>query len=340
MPTKSKKSSKKKTTHHEETKKFVVEEKPAEDKVEDVKLVEEKKEEPATPVAPSTPPETTEAEPTTGSTLKIEDSSLPTQSEAPSTSAATSEDKEPLNSEKEKDTLPSSNLSSFSLLDDKKDAGSEKPMTDQDMTTQTQPTVSDAPTTAQPEMTTKSSQDQVNKWIENYDEKEGGEKKKGSGFFKPFLIVLTILSLIAIITGGVFYYQKNIANKDNQSSTNDQTAMTEPTSTPAPTETPTPSETVDYTKYTLQILNGSGVPGEAGSVESMLSKLDFKNIVTGNASSYDYQQTTVSMKADIPAQVFTDISKALGSSYDVATKSETLKDSSSYDVVITVGVKQ
>ena len=331
MPLKTKKTSPK-TSSEVTTKKFIVEEKEPEEKPLDVKPLEEKIE--VIPVSDTT---ATKPEAEAVSTLESLAPSIPQEGTPPLKMKDESKD-EGLKTVSEKDTLHPSNLSSFSLLDEKKEPTETKTMQAETPLTSTSQTIST--TTTEADLTTKSSQDQVNKWIENYDEKEVGEKKKSSGFFKPFLIVLTVLSLIAIITGGIFYYQKNVASNSEESVEKAEESTAEPTTSPEPTATPTEEMTVDYSKYTLQILNGSGIPGEAGSVQDLLNDLDFKSVAKGNATSYDFEQTTVALKEGAPDQVFTDISKALSTTYDVASKSEVLKASSSYDVVVTVGIKK
>jgi len=251
---------------------------------------------------------------------------------SPTTASEVQPEFEPdLKSESEKDTLPSTNLTSFSLLDSEKKEPAEKTVM-QD----TEEKVENTQAVAQEE-TPKSSQDEVNKWIENYDEKETTEKKKGSGFFKVFLIILTVLSLAAVIVGGIFYYQKNIAGESKEEA--EETQKTEePTATP--TEKPKEEVKVDYSKYSLQILNGSGVPGEAGKAKDLLTDLEFDSVLTGNASNYDFEKTIVALKEGIPSQVFTDVKKLLGNTYDLESKSDLLEDSSKYDVVITVGMRK
>ena len=240
-----------------------------------------------------------------------------------------------LKSEEEKDTLPTANVTSFSLLDPNKKEGAK----DKAMENTEKEVKEEVLETPKPETTeTRSSNEEINKWIENYDEKEGEVKKKGQGFFKIFLIILTILSLLAVITGGIYFYQKNLSNKVTQEDVTKDSVVTQ-TPSASPTKAPE-TETLDYSKYSLQIQNGAGVPGEAGKAKDLLSDYDFKTVVAGNASSYDYEQTVISLKEGIPDQVFTDLSKTLDSTYDVDSKKEVLNDSSNYDIVITIGVRK
>src|SRR4030065_6477 len=88
-------------------------------------------------------------------------------------------------------------------------------------------------------------------------------------------------------------------------------------------------------KYSVQILNGSGIAGEAGRVEKLLNTAGFTNTKTGNAQSYDFQETEVAVKKGDPDILFNNVEKAL-SSYKI-TKIDPLNESSSFDIIITVG---
>ncbi len=319
MPVKNKKATSPKELPKDPVKKFVVEE----------KLNEADKD-----VSPEIKPaEATEPPVTEQKEENIQNIAAETPDEKPTVSSE-------LKSDTEKDTLPSTNLTSFSLLDSDKKEPEEK--TDmQENIKETSQNESVIPSTSG-DIPLKSSQDEVNKWIENYDEKGGAEKKKGSGFFKTFLIILTVLSLAAVIAGGVYYYQKNIAggNKEEQKEeVGEKQEVQQPTATP--TEEPV-KETVkvDYSKYTLQVLNGSGIPGEAGKAKDLLKSLKFKSVLTGNASSYDFEKTTISLKENVPNQVFTEIKDLLSDTYDLESKAATSEDSSKYDVVVTVGQRK
>jgi len=90
-------------------------------------------------------------------------------------------------------------------------------------------------------------------------------------------------------------------------------------------------------EYSIQVLNGSGVVGEAGRVRAALGEEGFEVTNVGNAGNYDYTDTEVRLKGDVPETIFDKVKKALAD-YTV-TKGEVLDDESDYDVVVTVGVK-
>ena len=131
------------------------------------------------------------------------------------------------------------------------------------------------------------------------------------------------------IVGGIFWYRNGVE---------EPVAVVAPTPTPtiAATATPTPTVVeIDYSKLSVNILNGSGTPGEAGAVQALLETAEFSDFTTGNASAYDYKTTEIAMKESVDASVYDTIKKAL-SKYEVK-KAKDLPSTSDYDIVITVG---
>lgn len=184
------------------------------------------------------------------------------------------------------------------------------------------------------------SKEEVNKWIENYDESPKPEKPGGKKVFKIILFALLGLSLVAIIAGGIIYYQKATSKNEKREVQTQPTPSQESVTTPSPaTESATPSE-IKFSNYTVQIQNGSGIPGEAGKVKELLVSAKFKKIDTGNASSYDYKDTEVELKDGVPSAVYDKIENLLKNTYTVVKSSEAVKDASAYDAIIVVGVRK
>jgi len=72
-------------------------------------------------------------------------------------------------------------------------------------------------------------------------------------------------------------------------------------------------------------------------VETILKENGLTQTETGNADSYDYQETTVSLKASLSSSVYETISKALAG---YSLKKEELEKESPYDIKIIVGKKK
>ena len=153
---------------------------------------------------------------------------------------------------------------------------------------------------------------------------------------KIFVIVALILILGAIIGGGVLAY-RSIGNKPKVSKPTPTQAAVKPTSTPMPTSTPTPAE-ISLLDYKIQVLNGSGVAGQAVVVRNLLEKEGAKEVTTDNADSFDHKDTEVKLKKEAGEKAFTKIKEILAD-YTVI-KGSVLSKTSSYDIIITIGTKK
>ena len=189
---------------------------------------------------------------------------------------------------------------------------------------------------------TKVSSDEAKKWLEGVSSELETEDSDDKGInFKLIALIFMILGLIGIVVGGIFYYKSRVSKpKEGE-------GLPTPTAQPVtiiPTETPKEEKKeetrLDLSKYSLRILNGSGMPGEAGKVADMLDDLDFNQIKTANADSYDYEKTEVSLKKDTPKAVYDEIKKKIEEVYDVELTESTLAASTSFDAEITVGKKK
>jgi len=182
------------------------------------------------------------------------------------------------------------------------------------------------------------SSDEAKKWLKSVSpelETESGSEKGSKA--KIFIVIIVIAIILGIIAGGFYYYRSKVSStpeKPTQPSTSTETVVT-----PEPTEEPV-TEEIDFSEYSVSILNGSGVPGEAGNAESLLSDLEFSSIDTGNAESYDYENTEVSLKGGLPRGIFTKIEEPLSEDYKVTLSETTLDEDSSFDIIIIVGSKK
>lgn len=104
------------------------------------------------------------------------------------------------------------------------------------------------------------------------------KSKRPSG--KLITLILFILA-IAVIGGGIYFVAGlGSPNKGKQES---QT----PTSTPQPTPTP---EALNRSEWYFEVLNGSGVTGEAKRVAEALKQLGYQVTKVGNADKDDYSK--------------------------------------------------
>lgn len=147
-------------------------------------------------------------------------------------------------------------------------------------------------------------------------------------------VIIPGMILLGLLVGGIFAYYSGMNKlKTNQNITKTTTSESTPS---ANSPTPTPTVKPDLTQYKIKILNGSGIKGEAGKVQTLLEKAGFKVESTGNAKTYDYTQTIIQAKSSIEENFLVSLKENLSKSYKVA-KNETLKDTEASSVIIIVG---
>jgi len=161
---------------------------------------------------------------------------------------------------------------------------------------------------------------------ESDSDEEEEEEKKPAVNKKLIIILLVVIVVGGLVVGGTLYFKSRVEKTPGGETSS--AAVTTPTPTPEP-------ETVALEDYLVQVQNGSGIAGEAGVVKGLLETQGFEEVDTANAASYDFTDTEVSMKKDVPSGVFDEIEKAL-KDYTVVKKDD-LSDSSEFDIVVTVG---
>ncbi len=149
---------------------------------------------------------------------------------------------------------------------------------------------------------------------------------------KPTALIVVVIIVIAVVASGIVLFRRQ--NKNSQSQSNVSLTPTQ-----EPSATPTPK--IDKQTVKIEVLNGTGTPGQAASAVKALENAGYNagNIKTDNAASYDQSVTTIATKAEF-AGITDDIKTALGSTFDTITvDSSQLGNDSAYDVVITTGGK-
>ncbi|MFC1625791.1 LytR C-terminal domain-containing protein [Patescibacteria group bacterium] len=155
-----------------------------------------------------------------------------------------------------------------------------------------------------------------------------GQKKKGNA--ARTLVVLGILVLVAALGFVIF---KGASNKTEETPSPAGDTLSTPTvSEPSPT-----AEPVDKTEVSVQVLNGTGIAGEAGLLQTKLEKLGYADIKVGNAESQDQTTTKVTFSSTLSSEVVDEITTSLKETYkEVSTVTSS---TGTYDVVITTGLR-
>ena len=103
----------------------------------------------------------------------------------------------------------------------------------------------------------------------------------------------------------------------------------------SPSLTPTPEILVDKQEIRIKVLNGSGVSGKASAVKEILKEKGYQEILTGNADSFDYEKTQVSVKKE--KDYLISIIKEDLKDYVSSFKTEILSEKEASDIVIVIG---
>lgn len=145
-----------------------------------------------------------------------------------------------------------------------------------------------------------------------------------------WLILIPGVLLLGALLGGIVFYEKSL--KPAVEATPTPLATSEATVVPSAS----PSAKLDLSKYPINVENGSGIPGTATSAKDLLTKGGFTVSATGNASTYDYTDTIIQTKSDVPASFVTKLTTTLSGIYKVGTPTS-LPASSTDEVVVIIG---
>ncbi len=137
-------------------------------------------------------------------------------------------------------------------------------------------------------------------------------ERQNSKGLKLGIIVVLLVIVIGLVTFLVF--------KSSGTETNEEAIETpfEETLTPAPTisATATPSaKPVSKDTISVEILNGTGTPGDAAYLQNQLKAMGFKTITTGNADTSDATTTTATFAANISQSLIDEVQTKLESLY-------------------------
>lgn len=164
-------------------------------------------------------------------------------------------------------------------------------------------------------------------------EDSGGSLKK-----KLLTIFLFVVIIIASVGGGYMIYSKVLRKEPLKTSETEQFApASQNTGESAVSPTQAPSSTpklVDLTKYSIKVLNGSGIRGEAAKGQQILESMGFTVASIGNAPSSDYLKTVIQVKKNIDDSYLAKLKEVIGKYYVLSGVQEIPEDETAEVVVI------
>lgn len=145
--------------------------------------------------------------------------------------------------------------------------------------------------------------------------------------------------LTLLVVGGAYYFINN-ANVNNEK-TEELIEMAPVVEEVIEEEIPIEEEEipiVEKSEITIQVLNGSGVPGQAGATQELLLDIGFENVEVGNADNQDYQNTILTFDKNVPNLYTEEIGDLLKETYEnVLEDTPDEDDTINYDIVIITG---
>jgi len=147
-----------------------------------------------------------------------------------------------------------------------------------------------------------------------------------TNFISRFPKILLVIPLLLLLTFLFLTFQDKILPRHKD-------VPVSPIISVTPTATPTP---VDPKTFKIEILNGSGVAGQAAKVSEVLIPNGFVVEKTGNASSFDFTETQVQVKSTVPESIINLLIKSLDQ-YSAVVSNVKLEVSDPFDIIITIG---
>lgn len=144
------------------------------------------------------------------------------------------------------------------------------------------------------------------------------------------VIILLLCGLGFLYTQGVF---SSLLNTMQPKKEVVEVAKEQPT--PTPTQIPTEE---DKTKLTVQVLNGTGITGQAGKVKTRLEKLDYSEIKTANGDTKENTTTTITFSSKVSKDYRDEIIKDLEDLFETVESVES-KEDDEFDIVVLTGTE-
>lgn len=147
-------------------------------------------------------------------------------------------------------------------------------------------------------------------------ETKSSAKKSGKTIF-------LVIGLAAVLLVGGFFLNKKF-KFFSRGSGSSQSAVA--TSTPVSSPIPTPQPILNRSDWSFEVLNGTGVTGEAKKIADKLKEQGYEVVKTGNADKSNYSQTEILAKKELLEKIDLVIAD-LKDTIKIASVAGELKDS-------------
>ena len=154
--------------------------------------------------------------------------------------------------------------------------------------------------------------------------------QQGNNKKKKIPIIILIVFVFVTVIGGILMLRQPKKTEETKVSVVEKKE-------PSPTEKPK----IDKNLVKIQVLNGTGTPGQAGLAVEALKKAGYNpdNIKAANAEDFDNTVTSITAKDGFD-DVASDFKDALKTTFDeIKIDSTNLDEDSEFDIIVTTGGK-
>jgi hypothetical protein len=179
---------------------------------------------------------------------------------------------------------------------------------------------------------------------------------KGGRDNKRLTILIIVFGALCVV-GVVFYLFKDkimgteeapfispeqTAEQPGEQAAIEETAIPEEPAEEAEEEAPapTPTEEVKRGELSVQVLNGTGTTGLAGKIKDDLESLEYDGVDVGNADNTGYEETTITVTAEMPETVINELKAYFSESFEkvfASVLSEEKSAEAEYDISVITG---
>lgn len=145
---------------------------------------------------------------------------------------------------------------------------------------------------------------------------------------KSFSKIVLIIPALFLIIGSIIFFGSKLKPKNVD--------QINPVISVIPTITTIPT-TIPISTLKIQVLNGSGIAGQATKIVNLLSKDNFIVDQTGNATNFDFTQTQIQIKSNISQDVVSLLTKSISDEFTSTISAVKLDETGVFDIIITTG---
>lgn len=152
-------------------------------------------------------------------------------------------------------------------------------------------------------------------------------------------MVIGVCLLFVLVSAVVGYLMYQLGFRKGQDEAMRNISSTVVPTVAVPSVTPSPEITVAPSRYTISLMNGSGIAGEATRAKILLESQSYNVGTVGNADRTDYNQTIIQAKKSVDGGWIKQLRMTLEKRYSLSDV-DTMAASESSDVVVIIGSKK